>query len=107
MLRVVSRVLLIASFFLLLSFGGAIFAAPVTLPALVYMWRTDTRGWRIASAISFALTIAEVSWALVYVGAGEDTPAIWVVPAFAVLVTLIVGVRRGLGASRAERLPAS
>jgi hypothetical protein len=49
---------------LLVSMGGAIVAAPLTLPALALVIRRHpTRGFRIAGAIIGGLTAAEVAWA--------------------------------------------
>lgn len=66
---------------LLLAMGGAIVAAPVTLPAMyVVVRRHPTRAFRTAGAIIGALTAAELAWAAVYLATGEATPAIWAVP---------------------------
>jgi hypothetical protein len=67
--------------FLLLSFGGAIAAAPVTLPLLYLASRRHpTKGFRIAAAVIGGLTAAEVGWALTYVALGDAGPWIWLVP---------------------------
>jgi hypothetical protein len=71
--------------FLLISMGGAIVAAPVTLPLLVVALRRDVlKGWLRWAAIAIAgLTVVEVAWAATYVTAGEAKPWIWLVPAAA------------------------
>jgi hypothetical protein len=84
-------ILLIVAAFLLFSMGGAIVAAPVTVPALVWAMRTSGSSvYRGLGAAVLALTIGEAAWALTYVTAGEAQPTIWLVPlaaAGAVLVT--------------------
>jgi hypothetical protein len=66
-----ARVLVAASAFLLLSMGGAIVAAPLTLPLLYLAVRGDHIGdrWRAAAVVVAALTVAEVAWAATYVAA--------------------------------------
>jgi hypothetical protein len=67
--------------FLLLSMGGAIIAAPLTVPLMfVAMRRHPSRGFRIAGAVLIGLTIAEVAWALTYVAISEAKPWIWLLP---------------------------
>jgi hypothetical protein len=80
--------------FLLLSMGGAIVAAPVTVPLMaVAVRRHPTLAFRTAGAILIALTVAEVAWALTYVTAGEAGPWIWLLPALASLATLLATIR--------------
>ena len=54
---------------LLLSIGGAIVAAPVTLPLLYVAARTDrlAPGLRMAAVTVAGLTVAEVAWAVALV----------------------------------------
>jgi hypothetical protein len=67
--------------FLLLSFGGAIAAAPVTLPLMYLASRKHpTRAFRTASAVIGGLTAAEVGWAATYLVVGDARPWIWFVP---------------------------
>ena len=70
--------------FLLLSMGGAIVAAPVTVP-LMYLAvaRHPTPAFRRLAVVLSALTVAEVAWALTYFGNGEAQPWIWLVPGLA------------------------
>ena len=83
---------------LLVSMGGAIVAAPLTLPALALVVRRHpTRGFRIAGAIIGGLTAAEVAWAAVYLIAGEAPVVIWFVPA-------MIGIAAGAVLGR-RRLP--
>ena len=71
---------------LLISFGGAIVAAPVTIPLLLWAARASpSKGYRVWAGIVIVLTIAEVAWAITYFAVGEAKPAIWLVP---MLVTL-------------------
>ena len=67
--------------FLLGSMGGAIVAAPLTLPLLVISVRAHpTRAFRAAGAIIGGLTAAEVVWAATYMAVGERMPVIWLLP---------------------------
>jgi len=79
--------------FLLLSMGGAIVAAPLTVPLLVRIARHHPRrAWRGCATAIAAATVAEVAWAVVYIAAGEARPWIWMVPlvaAGAVGVTIL------------------
>ena len=87
-------VLLVVAGFLLLSMGGAIFAAPVTIPMLWVATRsTPSRAFRVAAAVVGGLTTSEVAWAALYVAAGEPKPAIWLVPAVAAIATAIAFAR--------------
>lgn len=66
---------------LLLSMGGAIVAAPVTVPLLALVARRHPRSAvRWAALVLVAATVAEVAWALTYVSRGEAQPDIWLVP---------------------------
>lgn len=85
-MKVARGILLGAAAFLLLSMGGAVVAAPVTLPFLVLAVRSSPSArYRLAAAVVAGLTTAEVAWALVYVTVGERSPTIWLLP-------LLVGV---------------
>lgn len=81
---------------LLVSMGGAIVAAPLTLPALaLVVCRHPTRGFRIACAIIGGLTAAEVAWAAVYLIADEAPVVIWFVPAMiGIAAGAVLGGRR-------------
>lgn len=81
---------------LLVSMGGAIVAAPLTLPALALVVRRHpTRGFRIAGAIIGGCTAAEVAWAAVYLIVGEAPVVIWFVPALVGIATgAVLGRRR-------------
>jgi hypothetical protein len=72
--------------FLLLSMGGAIIAAPLTLPLLfVVTRRHPTTAFRTIGALLAGATVAEAVWALTYVIADEAKPWIWLAP-------LVVGI---------------
>ena len=76
------RVLVAVSAFLLLSMGGAILAAPLTLPLLWCVIRADRTGagLRAAAVVVAALTVAEVVWAATYLAVNEVQPWIWLLP---------------------------
>jgi hypothetical protein len=71
--------------FLLLSMGGAIVAAPVTVPllALAARGRGRGRGCRTLAAVLAGLTLAEVGCAAAYLAVGEARPCVWLVPLLA------------------------
>jgi hypothetical protein len=76
--------------FLLLTYGGAIVAAPVSLPLLAWTARTSPSRWvGAAAAVVAGLTATEVAWAAFYVTIGERSPWIVAVP---VAVGMIVTV---------------
>ena len=70
------------SAFLLLSMGGAVVAAPLTLPVLYVIVRCGQRGPgpRAAAVVVAALTVAEVAWAATYLAIAEAAPWIWLLP---------------------------
>ena len=87
-----------AAAFLLVSMGGAIVAAPVTVPLMVTaVRRHPTPAFRTVGAALVALTVAEVAWALTYVTAGEARPWIWLLPALAALAGAFATVRPRAG----------
>jgi hypothetical protein len=75
-------VVVAAGAFLLLSMGGAIVAAPLTLPLLYLAARGDGAGagLRAAAVVIAALTGAEVAWAATYLAVAEAEPWIWLLP---------------------------
>ncbi len=87
----------LVSAFLLLTMGGAIVAAPLTVPLMfLAVRRRRTRGFRIAGAVLGSLTIAEVVWAIVYLAWEDTQPWIWLLPlvaAIAVGAAFVVGSR--------------
>ena len=99
--RVARTVICAVSAFLLITMGGAILAAPILVPLLF----TITRARRpkgevrlataIGAAVLAALMIAELTWALTYVIAGEAKPWIWLVPLIAALGMLVASLRQG------------
>ncbi len=90
------RLVTVGSWILLVTWGGAIFAAPVTIPLLTYsVVRNIHDGWwNIAAKLALALTIAQGTWAIVYFTLGETTPAIWLAPGIVFLFTCL-GIRLG------------
>jgi peptidoglycan/LPS O-acetylase OafA/YrhL len=89
-----------------MSMGGAVVAAPLTLP-LMYLAarRHPTRPFRWAAGIIGGLTAVEVAWAAVYFAGGEEQPSIWLVPLAAGLVYLVACVLAGVQARRSRRSP--
>ncbi len=85
------RFVTVGSLILLVSYGGAIFAAPVTIPLLGYsIVRNILSGWwNIFAKLTLALTIAQATWAIVYLTFGESTPAIWLVPGIVLLIVTV------------------
>ena len=84
-----ARVLVGVSAFLLLSMGGAIVVAPLTVPLLYLVARRDDAGAGLrAAAIGVAaLTVAEVAWAAAYLAVAETPPWIWLLPMAAGVAT--------------------
>jgi hypothetical protein len=70
-----------AAVVLLLSMGGAIFAAPVIVPSLVVLARSHrTRAYRAVTGVLVGLIAAEVVWAATYLTIEESQPWIWLLP---------------------------
>ena len=84
-----ARVLVAVSAFLLLSMGGAIVAAPLTLPLLYLAIRGGriSAGLRAAAIVVATLTVAEVAWAATYLTVAEAQPWIWLLPVGAAVAT--------------------
>jgi hypothetical protein len=96
--RTVGVVTFVVAGFLLVSMGGAIVAAPVTLPLMcMAAARHPTRGFRIAAIVLSALTAAEVVWALTYLTVAESRPWIWVLPILGALAAAAVSRRLSVG----------
>ena len=69
---------------LLVSYGGAIVAAPVTVPLMFLAARSSSsKGFRVWAGVVVTLTIAEAAWAVTYLTLGEARPAIWLLPMLA------------------------
>lgn len=69
---------------LLATIGGAIVAAPITLPLLYLIARRyPGRGLRITAAVVGGLTCVEAVWAVCYLAFEEAMPWIWLLPAVA------------------------
>lgn len=61
--------------------GGAVVAAPLTVPLMVLVSRRHpTASYRIAGMLIIGLTVAEVVWALTYLQLDEAQPWIWLLP---------------------------
>ncbi len=93
--------LFVVAGFLLTSMGGAVFAAPVTLPLMYLAVRHHpTRPFRWAGGAIAALTTVELVWAIVYIVDGEEQPSIWLMPLATGLCVLVLFAT----ARRRERL---
>jgi len=93
-----ARVLVVLSAFLLVSMGGAIVAAPLTVP-LLYLAAGEDRagaGLRTAAVLIAALTVAEVAWAATYLAVAEAEPWIWLLP-------VVAGAATATGFARTPR----
>lgn len=67
--------------FLLVTVGGAIVAAPLTLPLLYLISRRHPgRGMRITATVVGGLTCVEAVWAACYLAFEEAKPWIWLLP---------------------------
>jgi cobalamin biosynthesis protein CobD/CbiB len=91
--------------FLLLSMGGAVVAAPLSLPLMYWAARRHpSRSFRWAAGIIGGLTTVELAWAVVYFVGGEERPTIWLLPLAAGLVYLAacVTARRSPVATRTK-----
>ncbi|MCA1846797.1 MAG: hypothetical protein LC792_27105 [Actinobacteria bacterium] len=88
---------------LLLSMGGAIVAAPLTLPLLYLAARRDGAGrsLRAAAVVIAAFTVAEVAWAATYLALAEAEPWIWVLPVAAGSVAAALFTSRPAGLAAA------
>jgi hypothetical protein len=76
--------------FLLVSMGGAIVAAPLTVPLMFLVTRRHpTPAFRVAGAVLTGATVAEVVWALTYVAAGEAKPWIWILPLLSAIAATV------------------
>jgi hypothetical protein len=96
--RVAGIVLFVVSGGLLLTMGGAIFAAPATIPTMYLLMRArPTRPFRTFGSVIGALTVAEVAWWCVYVSGGEPQPWVWLVPLLAAIATALVFQRTTIG----------
>ena len=92
--RVGGIALFAVSAFLLLSTGGAVIAAPLTVPLMfVVVHHRLTTAFRSIGAILVAATVAEIVWALTYVAVDESKPWIWLFPASAALVASVALLR--------------
>ena len=98
--------LFVACGFLLMTMGGAVFAAPVTLPLLYVVVRLHpTAPFRWVGGVLAGLTTVEVVWALVYLADGEAKPSIWLVPLLAGLAVLALFATTRRQARRSSRSP--
>lgn len=80
--KILYVLLFVVAAMLLTSIGGlAIVAAPVTLPLMfLAVLRHPSRAFRTAGALIGGLTAAQLSWGLLYIGAGDPRVVIWLFP---------------------------
>ena len=91
--RTVGVIVFCVAGFLLISMGGAIIAAPLTVPLMfVVVRRHPTKSFRAAGAALVGATVAEVAWAVTYVAVDEAKPWIWLVPLAAALAVIVAVV---------------
>ena len=77
--------------FLLLSMGGAVIAAPATVPLMhIAASHHRTPAFRCLAVVLSALTVAEVAWALTYLALDEARPWIWLLPSIAVVAVAAI-----------------
>ena len=91
--RTVGVVVFCVAAFLLISMGGAIVAAPLTVPLMfVVVQRHPTTTFRAVGAALVGATVAEVAWVVTYLVASEAKPWIWLVPLAATAATIVAVV---------------
>jgi hypothetical protein len=102
--RTVGLVVFIVAGFLLLSMGGAIVAAPATVPLMFLATRRHpTRSFRVAGAALGALTLAEVAWAVTFLAIADAKPWIWLAPLATAIAAVIGFVARSSPQPRVRR----
>ena len=96
----------VVSGFLLMSMGGAVFAAPLTLPLMYLAVRSHpTAGFRWGGGVIAGLTAVELIWAVVYLVGGEEQPSIWLLPLAGGLCVLLAFATARRQARRSSRSP--
>lgn len=98
--------LFLLSGLLLMTMGGAVVAAPLTLP-LMYLAvrRHPTAPFRWVGGVLAGLSALELAWAVVYVVAEETKPAIWLAPLATGLAVVALFVLARRQARRSSRSP--
>ena len=90
--RSVRTALVVVGLVAALSVGGAFFVGVVIAPLLVVVAREASPWGRWGYGVLAATLATEMAWGLTYVLAGEQQPAIWLVPAVAGFATLAAAV---------------
>lgn len=91
---------------LLMSQGGAVVGAPVTLPLLyLAVRRHPTAAFRWAGGLIAGLTALELAWAVIYLLEGEGRASIWLVPLAVGVAVVAAFVATGRQARRSSRSP--
>ena len=97
--------LLITTLVLIASMGGGFLLLPLLIPAHIWAARTSIGLGRIGWSLLPAISVGMVTWAFVYLAAGESKPTIWLVPTIAAVATGIAMVR--LTSASSFRAPTS
>ncbi len=83
---------------LLVSMGGAVVAAPITVPLLLLVVsRHPSRRFTIVGALLAGLTLGEVAWAITYQRVGESQPWIVLLPLLSCAIGSAFVTHRGRG----------
>ena len=90
--KIVRTVLVVVGLVAALSVGGAFFVGVVMAPLLVVVAREASPWGSWGYGVVAATLATEVAWGLTYVLAGEQQPAIWLVPAVVGVATLAAAV---------------
>ncbi len=86
-----SGIVFVVAGLLLLLMGGAVIAAPATVPLMhIAASQHRTPAFRRLAVVLSALTVAEVAWALTYLELEEAQPWIWLLPSLAVVAVAAV-----------------
>jgi len=101
----VKWVLGIVTLLLMASMGGGFLLIPLLIPAHVWAARRSGRVGRVGWSLPPAISMAMLTWAVVYVVAGEAEPVIWIVPVAALGAALVLMI--GMTTSRAAIHPGS
>ena len=90
--KIVRAVLVVVGLVAALSVGGAFFVGVVIAPLLVVVAREASPWGSWGYGVIAATLATEMAWGLTYLLAGEQQPAIWLVPAVAGVATLAAAV---------------
>ena len=83
-------VLAIVTLLLMASMGGGFLLLPLLIPAHIWAARRSGRLGQVGWSLLPAVSVAMVTWAGVYLLAGESKPIIWLLPLIALAVALVL-----------------